>query len=1228
MLVSGQREQPCREQNVQQLHVQQLPPQRLVRSVGADSRANNAASPRPQVSTTRHRSEGRLPNGETLNSDATYHPQSAEDTFGDWRHSIESMQNREIMQSRRSEDDGRQNAQQSMMVAMSSDAETDLPLSDSLRSNVSERATFQTWLTQRVGTRAKFLCIVTFIFLDAALHEVEAIATVPEVSSQSITVMVNLVTLVVALTVSLAVEGRSALRVIGNYHYLWRWFVIAAMILVQYYLHAVGVLFELSEAWVLMLVYLNVPIALAISLCMFKRSYGRLEWLAVAMMTLGMATFVLIRFQCQGKSCREWRMVWDPNEALGISCILVSVFMQSTAWSLTERLLKAKSLGLMRVHGYRCRQHVYIMMVHFSFWQLVINFCIWCYHSASRTENILDGEGHVFWFGHWSIWQWLLVLLYVGHLWSTGMVIKRFSTVVWALVQIVARVLGYCLADLVTQRVSIKARAMQSLMIAPILILSAIIFQTGRLNLNEIKKVLDLREPEPEPGGWMESLKALVSPPLNSDGGRSRTNSYVKSVSLQTSMQMNGDSRQSTQLPSEGGSRLESRCSTQQLATENGTMRTHFNLTRTFSDRSLADLPEGSRNSSLQSSALRLPSAESGTRPRADKTLHAQSPAPCSQRSEPCSQEHRSRSRSDVNLYQTPTDSCDGMRMTSPRSIPSERPLPTGTLQTTVVVEEPEPGPTPTYTRSNTREENVERPCLPDQSVQAEQEYPPLDAEKSNRDAAVIDGVVRLSAGLGAAGSSGDNVEAGGGEWDQNLTRSSKVAQMRVQTNTGDNVDLEADTDKDVIGRRMRLLLLMAKYSAVIAYILSQALRENLSQKVCSSRIIVPQTLNVATSLCTLLLAIGTTLFSHGREGLVKACDFRKFAKTLICSLLFAFAAFLGSLSFAFGTSAAAKDAAGRVYTPVAALLSRWIMGKFYMWLEWLALIILTLSFVTFGLIDVMGGSLEATLAGLLCAVGAGTVSAVNSLLMEKIMKSESDPFVVQNVRLSLGNLIFSIGFIWVMGWIGEWESPPRNDFAIWAYRPLAVECISMGSCSADGTFLLTAPLADDSLAEMCSCGKGFFVGWGNTWLLYAALTSSVIYSWVTGLVVKQFSSVYRSIADGIMLLVVYFILTPILDHTAFPPPDLAKSFVVLIIPLSGTTFSYAASEMQAVMKAVESSQVSDLDELDQDLADFCGDDPGVPEEPDASREQEPDGSREQPGISRETSSHRYLAAI
>jgi len=991
-----------------------------------------------------------------------YHPQSAADIFGEWRMQTHEVSCHAIYLP---EDDIKQNASQNV-GSMASNADTGLPMPRQ-SSDATEHSRIQEWLKQRLGTRTMFMCMVTFIILDAALQELEAVAVVPEVSSQSITVAVNLATLVVALTVSFAVDGREALRTICNHHYMWRWFIIAVLFMGHSYLHAVGVDFDVSEAWVLMLVYANVPIALAISLCMFKRIYGRLEWLSVAMMTLGMATFVLIRFRCGGTSCHELQMVWDSNHVLGISCILVSVFVQVMAWTLTERLLKAKSRGLVRVHGYRCRQRVYIMMVHFSFWQLVVNSFTWSYHSIQRTGNILDGERQVLWFGDWSIWQSLLVLAYVGHLWCTGIVIKRFSTVVWALMQIVTRVLAYPLSDLATRRGSIEATVMLSLMIAPIVVLSAIMFQTGRLNLSEIKKALDLRESEPEPGGWMDSLKALVSPPLSSECGRSGKRPHASSVSLQ--------------------------------------------------------LTFGSHQSTPPQTSVVVEEPEPGRRP----------------------------------LWL-----------------------------------EPQPWLTPTYSRSDPREENVEmqNPRLHDEALEAEQAGIPLDSEQGDHGAVMIDGVFRLSAGLDAAecaaassGSSTETSVADGGE-----------AMFQQASEIGDT-----GTEKDVLGRHIRLLAMMWKYSAVIAYILSQALRENLSQKVCSSRIVVPQSLNVATSLCTLLLAIGTTLFSHGREGLMKACDFRKFLKTLLCSLLFALAAFLGSLAFAFGTSAAAKDAAGRVYTPVAALLSRWIMGKFYIWLEWLALVILTLSFVTFGLIDVMGGSMEATPAGLLCAIGAGTVSAVNSLFMEKIMKTEADPFVVQNIRLSMGNLIFSIGFLWVSGWIGESESPPRNDFATWAYRPTANECISIGSCSDVGTFLPTLPLVEVDFAESCSCGKGFFVGWGNTWVLYAALASSVIYSWVTGVVVKQFSSVYRSIADGITLLVVYFLLTPILDQTAFPPPDLAKSFVVLIIPLSGTTFSYAASEMQAVVEAVESTRTSDLVKRgDDDLADLRGDDPETSEAP------------------------------
>merc|ERR1740121_1202444 len=188
-------------------------------------------------------------------------------------------------------------------------------------------------------------------------------------------------------------------------------------------------------------------------------------------------------------------------------------------------------------------------------------------------------------------------------------------------------------------------------------------------------------------------------------------------------------------------------------------------------------------------------------------------------------------------------------------------------------------------------------------------------------------------------------------------------------------------------------------------------------------------------------------------------------------------------------------------------------------------------------------------------------------------MSNESDPYIVQNVRLTFGSLVFNIAFLPVMGWIGEWESPPRTDLAFWHFRPIDLghaSCHAIGHCDAEGTFVLTNGTAVGHESVQCACGKGVFVGWKRLWAIYGALASGVVYSWVTGLVVKKFSSVYRSVADGIMLLVVYFALGLIFDGPEIPPwADLAKSFVVLMVPISGTTFSYAAAEMQQAFEAV-----------------------------------------------------------
>jgi len=1041
----------------------------------------------------------------------------AVETLGDWRQTVESMNRRASEEEERPPEPVATNA---------SDADTDLPLSDSARSS---EGALTKWMKERLGSRSKFVIIVTFIILDAVLHELESYVVLTDVSSQSMTVMVYLGSFVIAFLVSLAFDGSKALRTIFNYHYLWRWFLIAALLMAQHYIHAVGVLFELSEAWVLMLDYVNVPMALLISLCVFKREYGRLEWLAVSIMTLGMATFVLIRFQCEGDHCTEWRMLWDSNEILGVACITASVFLQAVAWSLAERLLKAKSQGLIRIHGYRCRQHLYIMMVHLSFWALATNFCSWFYHSYRHTWNILDGKvDSPQWFGKWTVWHWLLVTAYVAHLWASGMVIKRFSTVVWALVQIVARVLEYSVSDLLTERVTARARALQTLMIAPIVILSAVIFQTGRLNLNEIRKVLDLREPEPEPAGWRGSLKSMVSPPLHEN--RSRSNSSGSHLGHRPIVGIQAPRSQTGSLATASDGLPQENKRQPSAGSDTGTSvwcRASTRLTSgTPSELPLPDEPSGNLEVAEEHHLTLCPphhlSLDSGRGPAHRLDLRA------------------------VEVHVLDLDA---------EELPPAE------------AEEAEPGPTPTIAPRR-----VLLPTLLGSSPIA----PHGSGKATGRHASAQVECPRQQTPAGGSAPGRLQSDAAPSLQDKSDTRPLPSSPSRSLKEDG----------RERQSRQSRLLVLAAKYSAVVAYIISQALRENLSQKVCVSRIIVPQSLNVATSFCGLLLAIGTTLFSHGSEGLWNACNLRKFARTLICSLLFAFSAFLGSMAFALGTSAAAKDAAGRVYTPVAALLSRWIMGKFYMWLEWLALIILTLSFITFGLIDVMSNSYNATMAGLLCAVGSGTVSAVNSLVLEKLMKTEPDPYVVQNVRLNLGNLFFSIGFIWVMGIVGEWEEPSRLDFAVWRYRPTTLECSEMGTCSAEGTYLpRPSSAADEVVLEVlaaaysegvCFCGKGFFVGWNSTWLVYAALASSVVYSWVTGLVVKQFSSVYRSIADGLMLLLVFFILTPILDQSGFPD-NLTKVFVVLIIPLSGTTFSYAASEMQAVM-AAELRSMSDGD--------------------------------------------------
>lgn len=816
---------------------------------------------------------------------------------------------------------------------------------------------FHRWVKVRLGTPDNFISIVCFVLADIARINMEEWTqnknnSPLKINNVSLTVMAHVSTMVVAVAMSIMAnvrpgrEGKiNLIFPTFSLHFFWRWGIVAAMLTFSYFLQGWGVACYLDDLWVSMFRYSSLPFSIWIGRQIFRRTYGRLELLAASMMTLGIGAFWVLRVRCAEDHCRKMWVNVHSKMYLGMFLMLLSVFLGMAAWTGAEVLLKVKTRRL-QMRGGKRDQAMWIMLAHFALCQALISGGIWIYHSLLGSSSILSGgRESPAWFGQWRLVEGMLCAIYVLHMCLSVHIIKHLSTVSWALIMVVSGVLAVCVSDPAKDQYHFLQRAAPSLLLAPTIVLSAVIFQTGRLNIRQMHKRLGIKESEVDAVDFCWPFRRR--PPAASD------------------------------------------------------------------------------------LAGRLAGSSGGGRRPAE--------------------------------------------------------------------EEEDDGPPELL--SPGQERRVEH------------------SQKIEALACALEGSERPAFIQGKAG---------------------------------------------------RAAVVLGTYSSVIVYIISQALRENFSQKAQSSRIIVPQSLSVMTAGVGLLVANLSVAWIYGREGLVAAWDFRKILKFLFAAFLFAMSAFLSSMAFALGASAPAKDAAGRVYTPVAALLSRWVLGKFYMWLEWIALMILTLSCMAFGLLD--SSNQSSSIMGLVCAVASGAVSAVNSLVMERLMRGETDAYMMQSVRLSAGSFIFSALFVFVMGWIGDAESPPRLDFAFWNFRVLDDGCHPIGACDSDGVFRNSTVLGAEDALRACTCGKGLFVGWAgdadDAWHIYGAILSGVVYNFATGLVVKQFSSVYRSVADGIMLLFLYFVLTPWLDGAgSFPFDDMAKSMVVLMVPISGTTFSYAAAEMQKVME-------------------------------------------------------------
>jgi len=348
-------------------------------------------------------------------------------------------------------------------------------------------------------------------------------------------------------------------------------------------------------------------------------------------------------------------------------------------------------------------------------------------------------------------------------------------------------------------------------------------------------------------------------------------------------------------------------------------------------------------------------------------------------------------------------------------------------------------------------------------------------------------------------------------------------------------------------------------YGAMIIFVLADAARTLSQQQALSRSMITPMSMALAAYLSGIVVATTTILTSSTSEDrltfLKQAFNLRRVLRYLPCAAFFALASTAQCMAYATGVSAAVATALGYVYMPLSALVSRWVLGKYYIWLEWFSLLMLTFASAAFGFLQHHFSNLgrpdqESSAFGVILVLSSAIASVLGSLTAEKVLKEEDLPFHVQKVSLDMGSLLSTLMLFPIVGAI---SSRPQDAF--WKLRPLSGTCGDALCWSGEGC---------SNPACGCECGSGFFVAWNN-WLVLFALLVSIAQGWLTGMIIKKFSTVLRAIAQSSTILVIYFIGDPLLcDHCAMNWP---LTLIAILVPLSTATFMVAVQEMEKVLQ-------------------------------------------------------------
>eukprot|EP00931_Biecheleriopsis_adriatica_P089027 TRINITY_DN63223_c0_g1_i1.p1 TRINITY_DN63223_c0_g1~~TRINITY_DN63223_c0_g1_i1.p1 ORF type:complete len:883 (-),score=91.75 TRINITY_DN63223_c0_g1_i1:136-2784(-) len=307
----------------------------------------------------------------------------------------------------------------------------------------------------------------------------------------------------------------------------------------------------------------------------------------------------------------------------------------------------------------------------------------------------------------------------------------------------------------------------------------------------------------------------------------------------------------------------------------------------------------------------------------------------------------------------------------------------------------------------------------------------------------------------------------------------------------------------------------------VVSFVLADATRTLVYAWSISGTPIVSQSLVVAMSAVSIPIGILFSAAIDGRAGVIAAVSLRNSLVCLPVAACFSVGQSLQIKAYGAGISASVNTVLGYFYMPLSALLSRWVFQRAYGSLEWLALLLLSLSAVVFCLLRSSRSEGESTSILAMCyCLGSVVISCIASLMCEKIMKERSSPFYTQKVHLEFGGLLTACAMLFVVGFASS-----HVEDAFWKERD-----VGRGVYKA-----------------------GVFVGW--TFKTFAALAATTVQSWLGGLVSKQLSTVVRSVAQCLSLLIIYFFGDLVLKQLAF---DWIVGAAAIVVALSVQVFTLA----------------------------------------------------------------------